>query len=397
MTATLDLTPNAGRVPLNLTDPEQVRQIFSVMLGSPEGGALIRDAMKAGMKDLGMTRVDRSFLAVPEVIPQEQRPDFDTIMGRGMAGRSPLQQRMGEWFRAVLFNRMPQDAIVIRALSEGTDSEGGYVVPPGFIPEVIRDVEKLSNLYQHCRVISVPTNAGEIPVVATNAGVTWGSEGVAFGQSDPAFGTKTYAVQRMNVLVKISRELANDANPNIVDLVTQLFREKVVEERDKVVAIGTGSGQPMGLYSATGLTEVSFTSLTYSNIVDLHETVDERYFPSPSTRWVFNQRVKEQVMKILDDNGRPIFQVDPANGFRATILGHPVSIESRCPNNFMFFGDLRYYMIFTREQLGVEQSTQAGDAFAAHQMWMKFWERWDGKPVLPPTCPMARNRTLVVT
>lgn len=385
------------------TNGDGIRDAIAAAFRDMDLAAQIGEMVDAKLKTLGLDRVDRRYLAHPETITDtgqqgERTALADQIWARTGVVASPLHRAMDEWFRFVLFGRMPTIAEVTRALSEGTDAEGGYVVPPGFIAEIVADAPKISALYQWARRIPVRTMAGEIPRVATNASVSWGSENTAMGEGDPAFGQSTWTINRMNALVKQSRELANDSNPNIVEFVTGLFREKIVEERDRVVAVGTGSGQPLGLYSATGITDMdSITSLDYSALVDIHETVDQRYFSMPNCRWQFNQNVKADIMKIYDDQGRPLIQLDPTEAFRPRLLGHPISIENSLPNNYVGFGDLRFYLVFDRETLGVERSTEAGTAFATHQLWIKFWERWDGKPVLPPTVPLVRARNVVLS
>jgi HK97 family phage major capsid protein len=243
-----------------------------------------------------------------------------------------------------------------------------------------------------------------MPAVGTNASVTWGdTEGSAMtdNSSSVTFGQNTYTVKRMNAMVKLSREIVSDANPDIVTTVVELFQEAIARENDKVIAIGSGTGRPTGLYSASGITNVSITSLTYANIVKLKHSVDIRYHSSPSFRWTMNQNVLAALMQVVDGNGLPIF-VDggvPINGGAltgrvSTILGVPYSIEASLPNNYLGIGDLRYYCWFDRQQLAVESTMEGGDSFAAHQMWIKFTQRCDGKPILPVTKPMARTRVL---
>lgn len=384
------------------TDGEGIRQAIAAAFGELDLARQIGDMVDQKLKTLGLDRVDRRYLAHPETISDHGENGrtalAEQIFARTGVVASPLHRAMDEWFRFVLFGRMPTIPEVTRALSEGTDSEGGYVVPPGFIAEIVADAPKISALYQWARRIPVRTMAGEIPTVATNASVSWGSENTAMGEGDPAFGQGTWTINRMNALVKQSRELANDSNPNIVEFVTGLFREKIVEERDRVVAVGTGSGQPMGLYSATGITDLdTITSLDYSALVDIHEGVDQRYFSAPNCRWQFNQNVKAEIMKIYDSQGQPLIQLDPTMGFRPMLFGHSISIENSLPDNYVGFGDLRFYLVFDRETLGVERSTEAGTAFATHQLWIKFWERWDGKPILPPTVPLVRARNVVLS
>ncbi len=388
------------------TDPLAMRNEFLNVFGHTAEGyraaETIAQMFEAKIRSLGLDRVDRQFLAFPETHAEHERSDLaNEVFSRSGIAPTPKAQAMDAWFRFVLFGRQPDTRtemgqVVHRALSEGTDSEGGYIVPPGFIAEIIADAPALSALYQFARRIPVGTMAGEIPNVAANAGVAWGAEATAIGEADPAFGNATWAIKRLNALVKLSREVANDSNPSIVDFVVTLFREKIVEERDRVVAVGNGITEPQGLAGAAGLIDQpDFTVVNYANLVDMHEAVDHRYLGRPDFRWWFNQTNKATIMKLVDLDGRPLIQLDPTAGFTSRLFNTPISVDNNFPTSTMGIGALRYYLVFDRETLGTERSTEAGTAFATHQLWVKFWERWDGKPVFPPTRPMARTTSIV--
>jgi len=389
-------SPAGAAVPAVRTPPtaEQVRTVFEAMTGNAEFAAIARDVMLEREAEFGLGAAERRHVVLPETVRQQNELTEEMVMSsRHIA--TPMQRGIDEWMRAVLFGRAPMMEITKRALSIGTDAAGGYVVPPGYIPMIVGDKVKLSQLFQYTRKIPAPSNTATIPNVASNVSVTWTAEGTDVPSNlDPSFGEVAFTINRCNALVKVSRELANDSNPGVTEYVVNLFGDAIVKERDRAVAVGSGSTQPLGLYSASGITAVSITTLDYDSLVSLHESIDERYFDSPSCRWTMNQTVKQRVMKIKDDQGQPIFQLDRTAGFRAQLFGHGVSIESSFPNNYIGFGDLLYYMVADRETLGVERSTEAGTAFQNHQLWIKFFERWDGRPVLPPTVPLARARTM---
>ena len=313
-----DVRTAPGKVGLDKTDPAEIRRAIEPQVGKDIAN-MVGEVVDAKMRALGLDKPDRQHLVFPEA--EHDRNLGSNIYRKAPAERNPMQTSMDSWFRWILFGRDPgqearQDYFswMGRTLSS-TDTEGGFLIPPGYIAEVVRDSEKISELFQWVRRIPVGVNAGEIPKVSTNATVSWGTENVAMTEGDPVFGSTNWAVNRMNVIVKLSREIANDTNPGIIDTITQLFREKIVEERDRVVAVGSGTGQPLGisgLAATTGIVELtgSITSINYSNAVTMHETVDHRYFNSPAMRWVMNQTNKARFMDVLDDHGRPIFQVD---------------------------------------------------------------------------------------
>lgn len=347
------------------------------------------------------TKPDRKFLRFPELgSAGSDGTDLEKLFSRGQSNYSPRDVLMADWIRAVtlappgMAHQFAKHDVVKRSLSEGTDSAGGYLVPTGFISDVTMDAAKLSQLFQFTRKLPVNQNSGSVPKVSSNVAVNWGSENTTIGTQEPAFGEVAYTINRMDALATLSRELVEDASPDIVQVVSQLFQEAIAAERDKVIAIGSGSGRPLGIYSASGITNVAITSLTYANMVTLKETLDQRYHADPSLRWVCNQTVKAAIMQIVDTTGRPIFVNDVTTNWEPRVLGIPLSIEPNCPNNFLFVGALRFYYWFTRSQMVLEKSTEAGDSFSKHQLLLKITERCDGRPVLPPTCPMVRTRVL---
>lgn len=403
-----------GAFALAATEPETVAKSLEPVMGR-DVASLVKEQLAAELKRLGIDKIDRRHLAIPGAnngdaasVARENCQRFsvhDLTLRRHVAEGSDQWHRkmdlMAGYFRTLLFGVPVSQSIgevdehMVRVLSS-TDPAGGYLIPPGFIPELVRDIPKLSQLYQYVRRIPVGNDTGQIPKVGANAQVFWGEENVEFEQGDPSFGQDTYAIHRMNALVMLSREIANDSNPGIVATVISLFQEAMAEERDRVIAIGTGSGRPLGLYSATGITDVNVTTLTYTNLVKLKESIDQRYLNSPSLRWQMNQNVKAYIEgSILDLQGQPIFKTGNPNGsMPSTILNVPYSIEAAFPNNYIGIGDLRYYLWFDREMVGMESSTEAGDAFKKHQMHIKFWERADGKPVTPVKKPFARSRLI---
>ncbi|MGE3408721.1 MAG: phage major capsid protein [Pirellulales bacterium] len=386
-------------------NPNTRRMLEQAGINPDEFSAAVAAETKNAFRSSGVTDLDRSRLIFPESRMHGYAPDADPNNPFKREQPPASRQLLADWFAAVfespmgfahLHPRAAKNAMLVRALNEGTDSEGGYLVPPGFVPELIRDVPKLTQLFQYVRKIPVGTMTGELPVVSANPTVSWGTESTAMDEGDPAFGTGTWSCKRLNVFAALSREVLSDSNPAIVSTIVTLFQEAIAKERDRVIAMGNASaGEPVGLYSASGITDVSsVVTLSYSSILALHSTIDHRYLASPSCKWTMNQRVKSAIMGIVDTTGRPIFVQDVTTGWKPMLLGNGVCIEEAFPNNYLGFGDLNYYVWFDRETLAIERSTEAGDAFRKHQMYIKLFERCDGKPLLPPKVPLCRTRVL---
>ena len=355
-----------------MTDPDAVASAVMGALG-PRLSGLVAEAVDGKVKELGLDRVDRSRVVFPGVEP-EREPD--------------ARRRAAAFFRAAIFG--PRSELETKALSEGTTTAGGFLVPDEFRDQVILRTNELSLLYPRCFRIKTSRDAVKVPNLATDVEVSWDeAENADFDESDPVFGQTSFSIHRMNAITYSSRELLADSAVNLVDLLTQLFAEATSRERDKMIVLGDGSDQPEGVFSASGVTNVDSAvgSISYADLVRMDETVLEQYRVDPSLAWITNQTVRRYIRTIKDSSGQPVLMRDPLNQKApATLMGHPLLINPNVPSGMIALGCLSKYWIMDREELGFESTTQGGDTFKKHQVGLKLWERWDGKLVLTSNC-----------
>jgi len=323
----------------------------------------IREAVKGEFARGGLLEPQRA--AIPEIGPPRDKA-----------------AEWGEFCRAALFGGGRSEIPTVqKALAEGTESAGGYLVPDEYRAELIKRLPELSELYAPVRKIPVASDAGRMPNLATDISVSWAeAESATFHETDPAFGILQWAIYRANAMTKCSRELAFDSAPKIAQVVSDLMVEAMAAEVDKVIAVGDGTTQPEGIVSAASVVSVSVGTLSFAKLIEVEFTLAKKY--RKKSRWVMNNTNVRRTQSLVDSNGMPVFRRDPASPSGATILGYPVAQQDDLPDDTVFFGDLSYYLWFDREQVGLESTTVGGDAFAKHQLWLKTWMRVDGKLAL---------------
>jgi HK97 family phage major capsid protein len=293
------------------------------------------------------------------------------------------ESEVAGFFKAMLNG----DHYSAKALSGSTDSAGGYLVPAGFRDEVVARLADSAELAPYVRTVPVSSDAGSIPSLATDISVTWRnaatSENTSFGESSPVFSSIAWALKRADAFTKISRELVADSAPSIIDFITNLFREAISKERDRVIAVGDGSTEPEGLSVNTSIDEVTIdTSVSFADLVELEQSLKRKY--RRNARWIMNGTNLQSIYSLTDSQGQPIFMRDVVGGIpESRILGYQVSQQDDLADDTIIFGDLSYYLWFDRGEMGIESTTEGGDAFANHQTWIKVWERVDGKVALP--------------
>jgi HK97 family phage major capsid protein len=298
-----------------------------------------------------------------------------------------------DWIRYVAGFAMDRDE---RAAIVGTasDSSGGeHLLPEGFQAEIVVARGAIVRLAKRVKTVNVKTRTGKIPKM-TRPSVSWGSqEGTAFTESTPTISRETWSLFRVNAFSKISRDVIEDEGVDIVDRLTQEFGRVLAEERDKVIAVGTNSNQPYGIYYnvANGdmTTYAMGGAITFRGLLGLYFTLPEQY--RKDAVWAGSDTNAERIRGLVDNNNQPIWKYGAfgsASGEVADnmVLGKPYITQDDIPNNYLIFGSLASYYLWDRNAVTVEMSTDATDesgasAFLRNETWLKVCERYDGVAV----------------
>lgn len=399
---------------LAMTDPEVIGKACEAVIGSREFGEQIKKIVEKAYEERQVTTADRRHLVLPEASPQGgytfRMLDLTNRTGwSNDAVRAARVELMGGWLRSVLCVKgfsfrsfidkksILEDKVgceipdeVARALSTDAD-EGGALMPTGFIPELIKDAQRLTQLWNRVKKISVKEKAGTQPLSAANARVFWGDEASRLTRGEPGYGNVPWLINRCGAFAEMSRELETYSNPDVVQAVSESFTEAIAQENDYMVAAGPGSDRPFGLYYASGVIDIVLSDLNYDALVKIKHSVNIRYHGRPGFMWVMNQTTYAACLMIKDDNGNPIL-VEARGAEPAKLLNVPFAVVNNLPNGFVGIGDWGYYMWFYTGTVAIERSYEAGDVFYTHQSVIKVVQYVDGRLGIPPTKPWARCR-----
>jgi len=259
-------------------------------------------------------------------------------------------------------------------MAEGTDADGGYLVPPDYYPGVMRIVEQYGLIRAGATVL--PMKSDELPATTLTSGLimTWGSEGATESGQKPQFGRVTLTAKKMIGIVPITNELLDDAGIDIVNLLLQLFGEAIAEEEDKIGFTGdTGAGDPFdGILNDSGVQvrslgagETSFTNVDADDLADL--TTDITSGAARGAKFYMHRTVFNVVRKLKDNNGNYIW-VTPGGDQPGTIWGYPYELSEVMPSisdsgagkPFIIFGNLRHFYLGDRKKMTVAKSVHAG-------------------------------------
>ena len=278
---------------------------------------------------------------------------------------------------------------VLNALQEGTDSEGGYLVPDEFERTLVEALEEENVFRTLAHVIKTSSGDRKIPVVASKGTASWVDEEGAYTESDDAFSQVSIGAYKLGTMIKVSEELLADSVFDLEAYISKEFARRIGAREEESFFNGDGKGKPLGILAAkdgaeVGVTAASATAITADEVIDLFYSLKAPY--RKNAVWVLNDATVKQIRKLKDYTGQYLWQPSLVAGTPDTILGRPVKTSAFMPTaaagaKTIAFGDFKYYWIADRQGRTFKKLSEL---YAANgQVGFMGTQRVDGKLILP--------------
>lgn len=285
------------------------------------------------------------------------------------------------------------------AQSEGTPSEGGFLVPDSFLQKIVARTKAFGGL--DAVVDNITTDTGNFLPWLTEGDDTGNlaeqvdENGAMAGGADLSYGKKglnAYSYMAGGTggnPFRLPRELVQDSAFDIAGRVSNKLGMRIARKKAALLVSGTGVNQPQGIVtSVTGTQTAANNALTYADFLTWIHAVDPSYRDSGNCRWGFNDNFLKTVRGKLDTNGRPLL-VDANAGIGGapgglSLLGYPVTIDQGFSDfnnasptvNFGVFGDLSESYI-VRDVKSIELLVNPYSRMANRQIEYSAWFRFD--------------------
>lgn len=254
-----------------------------------------------------------------------------------------------------------EDWAIVNTMSTGTPSEGGYTVQTEVARSIIDAIKAFGGMRSVAEVFATATG---VPMQYPTSDGT-NEEGEIVGENasasdlDVSFGTIGLGVYKFSSkVVTVPIELLQDSSVDVEAFVKARLRTRLARSQNKKFTVGTGTNEPRGLVTAVGVGKQGATgqtaTVTYDDLVDLQESIDEGYGQAGTTAWMLHQQTRRVLRKLKDTTGRPIwtpgYEYGITKGAPDELLGRPVVINNDMPTmaasaKSITYGDHSFYKI----------------------------------------------------
>lgn len=193
---------------------------------------------------------------------------------------------------------------------ESSGPAGGYLVPDSLSATVIDNLRAESVCFRAgARAVPMPTADIYLAKLTGDPEGTWRVENQTLSEDSPTFGRLRLSAKSLAVIVKISREIVEDA-PNLDQVLRNSLAKSFALSLDYALLYGAGTSDPMGLVNWSGIGEVSLGTdgAQISSFDPFLDAIYEMHADNAGdmTAAVMHPRTEKTLMKLKNGEGLPL-------------------------------------------------------------------------------------------
>ncbi len=295
-----------------------------------------------GLLDEKLNRLNDFFDATKGRLDEIETAVSRSAKGDGSKSVTPQDAEYKKAFEA--YARKGQTALIDgfdkKALSVGSDPDGGYTVTPAMSSNIIKVVYETSPVRQVAAVETISSDALEILEDRGEVGAAWVSEmGTRSETSTAQLGKKTISVHEVYAYPFTTQKLLDDSSINIEEWLSNKAAERFARIENTGFVNGNGVGQPRGFLtyaSGTGWGQIERVGSGSSGVVTADGLISLFYALKPdyaaNASWMANRSVVRAVRLLKESTtNQYIWQPGLQAGQPDLLLGRPVFMANDMP------------------------------------------------------------------
>jgi len=257
-----------------------------------------------------------------------------------------------------------------KALSAGSDPDGGYLVPEETEVEIARAMSEVSPIRAIAGIRQVSGSVYKKPFTITGPSAGWVGESDARPETTAqTLSELSFPTMELYAMPAATGTLLDDSAVNIDQWIAEEVQIAFAEQEGAAFVNGDGTNKPRGFLDYTKVDNDSWTwgNVGYvptgvdggfaatdpsDNLIDLLYSVKSGY--RANAHWVMNRKTQSEIRKIKDADGNYIWQPSVVAGQPASLMNFPIAEAEDMPDiatdsYSIAFGDFnRGYLIVDR-------------------------------------------------
>jgi len=231
-------------------------------------------------------------------------------------------------------------ALEQKALSAGSNPDGGFVVPPEIENQIGQRLFAISPIRSLASIRTISSNVYKKPMMAAGAGSGWVGESDGRSQTaTPTLDELSFPAMELYAMPAATATLLEDSAVNIDEWLAQEVERVFAVQEGAAFVTGDGNNKPKGFLSYTTVANASWTwgnigyiasgvagafpsSAPSDVLIDLILAVKAGY--RQNAVFVMNRKTQSVIRKFKDSTGNYLWQPPATPTGRASLMNFPL-------------------------------------------------------------------------
>lgn len=300
--------------------------------------------------------------------------------GTGKAGGEDVAEYMKAWSRLLKVGPRGLTQSEAKSLRADLDPSGGFLrAPMQVVQQLIKAVDdivvmrRLGTVYplERAESLGVPVLDNDVSDAEWTSELKTGSE-----DSVDLFNRRELKPAPLGKRIKVSKTLLRQSTINVDNLVRERLAYKFGITEEKAFMTGTGTNQPLGVFTASSMgistnrdvTAANASSVVGDDFIEARFKLKGQYWPR--ARWLLHRDILKAARKLKDSQNNYIWSpgLGPGGGLTgglpATLVDTPYEMSEYAPNSIAtgkytaIIGDFSFYWIAEALALEIQVLTE---------------------------------------
>lgn len=368
---------------------EAQRDVIRAMSGSVDGLVTAQKVYEDRLKDLEARMTPRK-VSLPGVNEGKEQFSF-------MRAISAIVTN--DWSNAG-FEKEVFENTRKKAMSAGSDTAGGYIVPSQYVAELI-ELFRAEAIVAQLGATMLDNLVGfpiEMPKQTGGATAYWVGENAAITESEQTLGQIALTPKAVAALVKLSNRLLKNSNPSVEAMIRSDIATVLALKVDLAALRGSGANtEPIGIANTPSINTVTLgTNGAVPTFDDLYNMQYELQLDNAyrgNLAFAFHPAIRKVLLQTKiaqfsgDTAGDYIIQPMVSDSQLVSWLGHPYKMTTQIPIDGtkgtakncteIYFGNWKEMLIGSWGGLEIMASKETSDAFEKNQTWIRIIQEVD--------------------
>lgn len=329
----------------------------------------LNDKMLGDVEELGKARsedvekLDRINNRLDEVETKMNRPAVSPSTSN--VEPDEAKAHFNEWLRKGTVSPEASKTLLL-----SNDPAAGFLAPPSFVAELLKDVEELTPLRSMARVMQTSSTTVQVPRRTAPAEAEWvGEVSTRTPDTSLQFGLEEITTHESSCVYDVSQAMLEDSIFSLEQALQEEFSFAIAKAQGTAFTSGNGVTRPEGLMTAASVAEINSGDadvITADSLITAFYSLPDEYARASS--WLMKRSTVAAIRKLKDTSaGNYLWAPGIGGEAPATILDRPYQESPDMPtevadNYPVIFGDFRRcYLIVDRVGLTIQRDpfTQA--------------------------------------